>query len=466
MTNEDRDRQVSDVVRGSVEEETSILAVKRCVGITTTALLLLLAGGLSAAGHAQQASPATAPLVFEGVTVVDVERGRFVPNQRVVIRGNRITAMGGADVGTSPPGANVVDARGRYLIPGLWDMHVHLEPGGAERLSEFLAYGVTGLREMGQRGHLTSDSFNVWQQDILAGRRVGPRRIGPSADFSDIFVRYPKNKQTPEEARRLVDSLEAAGDAFLKFHAYSDDPAIFFGVLSEARKVGIPVTGHLPSSVTLGAAVDSGLAGVEHVFAFWPQCFPLFSPWPPGPHDLNAKYFARLMPDDPLQALAECRVVIPKLIQYGTWLAPTPIAEFYVRPRHIPAGQALLYLLHRHGVTNFLNASDYVLHAEKASGGQFLPGRSALENLELLAGAGLPPLMLLQAATLNPARYLNGTDSLGTVAVGKLADLVLLGADPLADIRHVRTIEAVIANGRYFDRAALDRLLVGPDGTP
>ena len=110
--------------------------------------------------------------------------------------------------------------------------------------------------------------------------------------------------------------------------------------------------------------------------------------------------------------------------------------------------------MHRLGVTKFLNGSDLAL-------GLAPPGLSALENMEMLVEAGLTPLETLQSATLNPAKYLHGTDSLGTVAVGKLADLVLLDADPLANIQNVRRIRAVVANGRYFDRAALDGLVAG-----
>ncbi len=418
----------------------------------TTAFVL--AGMAPARLDAQQA--ATASLVLEGVAIVDVEHGKIVPGQRVVVTGNRITAVGGASTVKMPKDAQIVDASGKYLIPGLWDMHVHVNASRwfddvaaqdslyRERYPRFIAHGVTGIREMGQRFQNGAASFRIWRREVMAGTLVGPRAIGPSADVSDEG-RLPL--ESPERAIRVIDSLKAAGDAFVKSHEEPNDRSVFFAMMREARRVGLPVVGHVPPSVTEVEAVDSGMHSIEHIRGGGPRdCWP---------HSQSA---------DSVALEKACTPVAEAYVRNGTWFTPTLVTMLILSADRQSFANMLRYLrtMHRLGVTKILAGSDLIL-ASMEREPEFLPGLSSAEELLFLVEAGLTPVEALQAATLNPAKFLNATDSLGTVAAGKLADLVLLDANPLADITNVLKLRAVVANGRYFDRSALDAL--DPAGT-
>ncbi len=416
----------------------------------------------------RSASIASPSLVFDDVTVVDVQTGRIVPAQRVVIAGQRIQAVGDRRAVRLPINASIVRARGKYLIPGLWDMHVHIDlPGGDDiavqdslyraTYPRFIAYGVTGIREMAQRFPHGADSFRVWQRDVLAGHRVGPRAVGPSAD---VTFGNRIEIATPEDARRIVDSLKAAGDAFVKFHDdHLEDPALFFALARAARRVGLPLVGHVSMLAGNVAVADSGLRSIEHVEEHH-ECLRDWST-----KDREQLDSPTLTMSDSAAVSARCVPVAQAYIRNGTWLTPTLAAAHWIR-RQVYDAQQFVRLLHRLGVRKFLVGTDYATTMGIiAMPPRFLPGASVIEEMTWLATAGgLTPLEVLQAATLNPAKFFDATDTLGAVAAGKLADLVLLDANPLTDITNVSRVWAVLANGRYFDRAALDRL--DPEGAP
>jgi imidazolonepropionase-like amidohydrolase len=393
-----------------------------------------------ASGPRLDSTVAATLLVFDGVTVIDVQHGQRLQAQRVVIAGNRIRAVGSVTTVHLPPGARVIDARGKYLIPGLWDMHIHVGGEGTVNQQDTvyprsIAYGVTGLREMAQRFPYGTDSFRVWRREIMAGRRVGPRVIGPSVDNT-----YGVSMNTPAAAARVIDSLKAAGIIFLKLHDDNMSRALFFAIAREARRVGLPFVGHVPLTVTEVEVSDSGQRSVEHVVENH-TCYPNF------PRPLDSR------------ALQRCAPVAAAYVRNETWWTPTLVAA-----RHnwggetiVPNLQQFVRMMHHFGV-QMLAGTDWDVSYMREEP-TFQPGKSLHEELRLLVGGGLTPLEALQTATLNPAKFLNATDSLGTIAPGKLADLVLLDADPLADIHNTTAIRAVVANGRYFGRATLDQLL-------
>ena len=377
--------------------------------------------------------------------MVDVTTGHRLAARTVVVTGTRVQAVGPVGKVQIPHGAHVVDARGKYLIPGLWDMHVHVDNLADRVYPQFIAHGVTGVREMAQRFPAGADSFRVWQHEVMAGTRIGPRPVGPSTDLQWSF----KNPDTLEDVRRVVDSLKAAGTAFLKWHGDdAGDRNRFFAYLREARRAGIPIVGHIPESVSTIEAADSGMASIEHIsenHTCWPS-----SDWPAPLGDSAA-------------ADQRCAPVAQAYIRNGTWMVPTLAstwqdpcpnrrsAAFFKDPLRV------VRMMHRFGARHFLAGTDWA-NQYMAWEAELRPGLSAAEELVFLAEAGLTPLEALQAATLNPATFFHATDSLGTVARGKLADLVLLTADPLADIHNVLKVQSVVANGRYFDRATLDTL--------
>jgi len=408
------------------------------------------------------AAPSTgitvAPVAFKGVTVVDVETGKLLPDQTVVIDKNRIGAMG-KDVQV-PAGARVVDAQGKYLIPGLWNMHSHLIDQihlTQSRYEDFIVNGVTGTREMAQRFPGGADSFRIWQPQIMAGTRIGPRIVGPSADLNQIPM------ESPADVARVMDSLKAAGMVFVKYHGGAERD-MYFAMTREARRVGLPLVGHSVSDVTETEQSDSGQKSLEHMNEVHTSCW-----------------------FDPDTTLAEaCATMAAHFKKNGTWFVPTLVRfdpfDNYEGPSRgcrpdslranmpLDAGAQPVGGVDVDGFVGYLKALGKMHRAGipllPGSDGGAGPDGSNVDifacafhvELALFVEAGLTPLETLQSATLSPAKFFNMTDSLGTVAPGKLADLVLLNANPLADIHNAKKIYGVMVNGHYFDRAKLDSI--------
>jgi cytosine/adenosine deaminase-related metal-dependent hydrolase len=395
--------------------------------------------------------PTAAALAFTGVTVVDVADGRLVPEQTVVVTGNRVQTVGPMGKIRVPAGAQVVEAKGKYLIPGLWDMHVHVNDL-VDWYPRFIAHGVTGVREMAQRFRGGADSFRVWQREFAAGTRVGPRMVGPSADLTSgggIRIR------TPADATRIIDSLKAAGMVFLKYHDNRGNPELYFAMLRAARQAGLPVVGHIPRTITEVEVADSGQRGVEHTISH-PLCWPALATLHSVVNEFDTVAAAPVATEsDSVLAANVCGQAAEAYIRSGTWLVPTLAVAFYMK-RVMQPRQSFVRTMRQRGVIRFLTGTDTSPRYSAQYG--ISPGVALLQELVFLVESGLTPLEVLQTATLNPAKFLEATDSLGTVAPNKLADLVLLDADPLANIYNVMKIRAVVVNGRYFDRAALDAL--------
>jgi imidazolonepropionase-like amidohydrolase len=441
---------------------------RRCSRQPCCALLLaitcLVAGHPAAPAQlsAQQSAPAlknlathsvpASTLVFTGGTVVDVTDGRLLPEQTVVVVGNRVQAVGPTRQVQVPQGAQVVEARGKYLIPGLWDMHTHVDNRANTLYPRFIAHGVTGIREMGQRFEGGTDSFRVWQRAVATGTRVGPRSVGPNVEITE---RNRFKITTPDDVRRIVDSLQAAGITFLKVHGTGagNNPTLYFAILREARRVGLPVVGHTPDEVGEVEVADSGQRSIEHVNEHQTCWAVLPGGGPKGRVRREPVNVDSILTADSVRIREQCGPTAAAFIRNGTWLTPTLVT---LRAYNVHGAPSLVRVMHRFGVRKFLAGTDAPL------GGRIPPGFSLLQELVSFAESGLTPLEALQTATLYPAQFFEATDSLGTVAAGKLADLVLLDANPLTDIRNLLKLRAVVANGRYFDRAALDAL--DPDG--
>ncbi len=428
-----------------------------------------------------------APLVLRGVTVIDVSDGQRMSDQTVVVSGRRIQAITSASEVRVPRGAYLVDARGKYLIPGLWDMHVHPKTYVDIAYPLFIANGVTGVRDAGSDVPLAT--FAQWKREIATGARVGPRLLvsGPSVNGEDSnqhVIRQGDDSNfdshhiyvPPALARRVVDSLKAAGADFIK--TYSMSRAMYFVVAAEARRVGIQFGGHLPTDVDGREASDSGATFVDHYTS------------------LHGNPCRDSEPGSDAIDVAECAAAARQFRRNGTWI--TSFGGFYgLRPsakarvrRYLPAwfrgvpaaadthaavrdpNSTAEWAKVARSVTSVQNGFSALrkggLPVVVGTDAAFIPigiyrfitpGFSVPEALMTFVLAGLTPLEALQTATLNPALALHATDSLGTVEAGKLADLLLLDADPLADIWNLTKIRAVVANGRYYDRAALDQLL-------
>ena len=460
----------------------------RPIGLT----LLLFAVAGCAARTGPQATPAD--LAITDVTVVDVERGVLIPARTILIRGNRIVDV----TSTESPARQTIDGSGKFVITGLWDMHVHLfnnagNPGTDNSALYFplmLANGVTGVRD------LWTDVEDLrmvaaWRDRVAAGTLFAPRII-PTGPIMDGAPReWPNSLElaTADDARRAADSLADAGVRIFKVYNNLSRPA-YDAIMGVAKRRGLQVEGHLPIGMALVAASDAGQRTIEHLGGAGIGC----SSDParmaeankaPQPQRPAATQAAAIATFDP----AVCAQTATILARNGTWTVPTlvlhrgrllafdsatindPRFRFLdaatlrewaeARPGAVPAQrqrerrEVLRYL--QKMVATLQAAGAPVLAGSDLGNPNVLPGFSLHDELALFVEGGMSPLEALRTATLNPARYLAATDSMGTVAAGKLADLVLLDADPLTDIRNTTRIHTVIVNGRVFDRAALIR---------
>jgi imidazolonepropionase-like amidohydrolase len=427
------------------------------------------------------------PMAITGATIVDVQSGQMLRDRTVIIRGSRIATVGPRASTRLPLGARVIDGRGRYLIPGLWDMHVHNpEPGAEAMLPGYLAYGVTGVRDMG------ADllALRAHRDRITVGGTIGPRIVlaGPILDgplgrpMPAAHGSWRIEVTQPARARRLVDSLVAAGADFIKVHERLDAD-VHRAIMMRARTRGVAVAGHAPTAVGAAAAAEAGQRTIEHLVNV--------------PFACTDAERSELRPTNGLEALlGGCATDDPValmrvFVDRGTWHVPTLVVQQRVALgpgvsrgdpglRHVPMSvRELLRSVGpldlpaprgraRERFTRFFEKRVSQVGQMHAAGVRLLvgsdapgvaPGWSVHEEMRLFVRAGIPPIDALRAATINPARMLAATDSLGSVAEGKLADLVLLDADPLEDIRNTLRVRAVLAGGRFYDRAALDAIL-------
>jgi len=384
--------------------------------------------------------PAPVRTAVTHVTVIDVRSGLAKPDMTAVLFQGRIESVGPAAAAHVGRSARIIDGRGRYLIPGLWDMHVH-EGDNERALRLMLAAGITGVRDMGS----DVEKLREARRRLRTGEWTGPRLVfagpmlegPPSEAASDTWI-----VRTPEEATRAVKLLASEGVDFIKVH---DNLArdTYRAIADAARTSGLPFAGHVSASTTPLEASNLGQKSIEHL-EFVPQpCRVLFEP--AGP--------ARSIP-------AECddtalRAMLQAFAANGTWLDPTIGSFRYFAPEQWPAifaGFRALALPIRQSGVRILTGTDQSGYLEDKGD---IPGRSLHDELALLVEAGFTPAEVLRAATLNAAVFLGLGDSLGTVEAGKVANLVLLEANPLQDIRNTRRIVAVIVEGRVVGRSTV-----------
>jgi imidazolonepropionase-like amidohydrolase len=394
------------------------------------------------------------------VTIVDVASGAREAAVTVVTKAGQIAHVGrGISI---PPGAVRVDGTGKVLIPGLWDMHSHHPGTGRESLDLFLANGVVGTRDMG------SDlEFIVPLRDrINRGELPGPEIVasGPMLDYAPPNWPWRRRVTNAEQAREAVRDLKRRGVDFIKVHDHTPRQ-VYFAIADEAPKVGLPFAGHVPSAVTVEEAADSGIKSIEHL--------------------ANFRVFTECSGKEPYSKVG-CRPLFGKLAAKGIWQTPT-IAFFQALPdvfsgKPLPnaeyASDALLALTRRNqeasqldeqalsSMRSIAKTSLAAIHDLLSSGSGLLAGCDGLvpgfclhDELQLMTEAGLSPLQAIQTATINPARFLGREKIQGTIEAGKRADLVLLDADPLTDIRNTGRIAAVVVRGRFLSKEDIDRMI-------
>lgn len=433
------------------------------------------------------------------VTVINVSGAPSRSDATVVITGDRITAVDSAGEVTIPRDALVVDATGKFLIPGLWDMHVHWEL--KDYLPLFIANGVLGVRMMwGTPAH------HEWVKQTASGELLGPRLsiASPIIDGPKPIWKGSVGVANAAEAREAVVRAKEAGADFIKVYSLLSREA-YFAIAAEAGRHGIPFVGHVPESVSAGEASDSGQKSIEHLTGVLLATSSdeasiraeMQDALAAGSAEPSAIRFRRLTVNvkavethDPDRAAA----LFARFRQNHTWQVPTLTvlraithlddASFTNDPRlkYMPQRFRDYWDPKRDARVRMYTAEDwaqsrkvYALYLKligemKRAGVEFLagsdvsnpycfPGFSLHDELTLLVQAGFTPQEALQAATINPARYLGLRDSLGTVETGKVADLLLLTANPLEDIGNTRQIDAVFVAGKMIDHTQIETML-------
>jgi len=449
-----------------------------------------------------QTGEAPKQTVIRNVTVINPGTSSVQQDKTVVISGDRITEVSE----TAAPlqhakNLRVIDGRGQYLIPGLWDMHVHSAfgdwfPGGRDIiLPLFVANGVTGVRDMG--GDVPV--LMAWRKQRANGQIVGPRMVisGPMLDgyLPDGKLRFPSSVAvtTPESAVAAVDSLKAQGVDFIKVQSEVSDAA-YHAAAAEAHKQGLPFVGHVPDKVRLEETVAAGQKSIEHLMGIFEACSGEEDKFISGKGDLKLMLTS--------QDEQKCDTLIRLLAKSQTWQVPTlawqrggtfldqrdlkhqPLDKYVpaywrdvtwrrftnemmpdllreplaLRQEYFARNLEMVATMHRAGVP-------FMAGTDTAPGVYIIPGFSLHDELANFVEAGFTPMEALQTATSNPAKFLGLESSFGSVEAGKTADLVLLTANPLEDIHNTQKISAVIADGRLYDRAVLDQMLAGVEAS-
>jgi imidazolonepropionase-like amidohydrolase len=446
--------------------------------------LVLVVTALAAAHRAESQQPPQTPatLAFVGVNVVPMDKEGVIAGQTVVVENGRITAIGRENGTVIPAGAHRIDGRGKYLMPGLADMHAHLPPGdgsaedaAAIHMQLYLANGVTTVR--GMMGH---PSNLVLRDRVAAGKVLGPTIFAGSPPLSG------ENAATPEAAEKMVTSFHQAGFDLLKvWEGLSSES--YTAVIATARKLEIPIGGHVTASVGLERALEAGQSSIEHLDGYLQAAASKASPVPPSGSQLVLGPVQKFVDPAEMQTLAERtrRAGVfntPTLTLFKVVVSEDPVETFLAWPemKYIsaglraqfaaqktgtyeipaPAAERRRYVELRNTMVKALSDARAGLLVGPDSPQMFLvPGFATHREIQSLVDAGLTPYQALAAATRAPAEYLGQQKEFGTVEIGRRADLLLVQGNPLQDVANARNRAGVVLRGQWLPAADLDAML-------
>jgi len=428
-------------------------------------------------------------LTITHANVINTLNGTIQSDTTVIIRGNRITSVG-ENAKRIPESSQIIDGHGDYLIPGLWDMHTHVyfdstaADGTDLVLPLFLANGITGIRDMGS----ALDSILHAREEIAAHRLFGPRMLvsGPMLDGPQSHYKAAIAITTPEDGRQAVDMLKSSGVDFIKVQSGVPREA-YFAIAAEAKKDGILFEGHVPDAIRASEAVAADQHTFEHLIGIFEASSPDEAQYLTGKKTVGMflSTYDSSLEASIIQLLAKNQVwQCPTLFwERGQWLVDAidytkdPDLDYAAHTwvsKHWPAAQKSIlnsldtdplpirekFVTHELDVVRKLHAADvpFLAGTDTPAGVDVIPGISLHLELQRFVAAGFTPLQALQTATLNPAKFIHRLDDFGTVQPGRIADLVLLKANPLENIANTRTIEGVVTDGRYLTQQDLTDL--------
>jgi imidazolonepropionase-like amidohydrolase len=448
----------------------------------------LLAVMFSFGADAQTAAPT---LVFAHVNVIDATGTPVQSDMSVVVRDGHIADIGKSSEVGVPERATIVDGHGKYLIPGLWDMHVHtafgdwVPPDENITLRLFVANGITGVRDMGS----DLPVVKKWRAAIAAGKLVGPRMVIAGPMLDGPTPRFPSSAPVANAAdgARVVSELQAQGVDFIKIQSLIPRDG-YFAAARRAKELGITFVGHVPDAIRASEASNAGQRSIEHFTGIFEGCSTIEDQLIKGPKSLGRNVSTY----DPERAKALIALMarnqtwqVPTLVwERGQWLIDAidkshdPLIQYApaawknrtwpmftdsilkdMDTDPLPVRQKFVQMELDMTLAMFKAGVPFMAGTDTAAGVHVFPGFSLHEELALFVKAGLTPLQALQTATLNPAKFLGREAEMGTIEKSKVADLVLLDANPLDEIGNTRRIRGVVLAGRYFPRADLDRML-------
>ncbi|HLX46110.1 MAG TPA: amidohydrolase family protein [Bryobacteraceae bacterium] len=399
----------------------------------------------------------TGTFAIVGAKLVDGTGASPVSDSVVLIRDGKIAAAGARGQVSIPKSTPIVDATGKTLLPGLWEMHIHFS--GVEFGPALLAAGITSARDCGgEFDFLVAERDHIEKQHGLAPRLL----LAGLVDASGLTGFGATFADTPEEARAVVDRYHAAGFQQMKLYTFLK-PEVIQALSAEAHKLGMTVTGHVPQSVTTFQGIEAGMDMINHLTGVFQA---MRAPGSPGPIDLNSERVRTA-----LQFFKDHRTVIDPTASWGEMAGHTKDVEV---PSFEPGIATAPYTLSSKFINMGAAATDSerfharmqetvaVIRALHGAGITIVPGSDTglvgyglLRELELYVQAGMTPMEAIQSATIVSARAMKLDRESGTVEAGKRADLILVDADPLRDISNLRKVSRVVANGWMYDSAKL-----------
>lgn len=468
-------------------------------------IALLVALLYVAPGWAAKRIPAD--LALTGATVIDVQAGALVKGKTVLLKGDSIVAVVDDKAAKGYAPARTVRLNSKFLMPGLWDSHVHFGTGDAEKatamqveenkrlLPLYLAHGITAVRDCA--GDM-ADTVLDWRNEINAGKLDGPTIFtsGPKLEGVKPLWKGVIEVGSVAEVSPALDRLQARKVDFVKITENTMSPEVYLEVIRQAKARGMPTSAHIPAQLTVGDIAERGLGTIEH------QEY-LLRAATPREHELTAKVRAgTLAPRDAVvESLrsydeATARAAFRRLAAAGTAIVPTLNGSFItsyldqnnhsndsylqyigkhlratyswrveraakddaaaiaLRKERIERAASLLPILAQEGVriiagtdAGFLNSFNY-------------PGAALNDEMAIMAKYGMTPRQVLQSAVVEGPRFLGKLDRYGSIGKGKVADLIVLDANPLENIAATRQLHMVISRGQLYDRARLDKLLL------
>ena len=468
------------------------------------AMLQTAAGqaGSDAAARTPNPTAVSEAIAFENVSVIPMDSDRALLHQTVLVREGRIVAIGPARTVNIPPRAQRIDGHGRFLMPGLVDMHAHLMGGAdlAADLSLFLAYGVTTIRQMSGAPKVLD-----LRRKIIEGSVLGPTifTVGELIDGDPpVFNQATTVVTTPEQARLEVDRQKQAGYDEVKVY---DNllSAQYDAVIGEAARVGIAVVGHVPKDVPVEHALQSHQASIEHLMGYLTYVQRSDSPFvfhhrnaslEAGSHQSVGHVSNELLEMPKWVDPGRIQEIAKLTVQAGTWSVPTLVQlenakrkeeypQAWARPgmqyatqsmrdwwnsdaeTSDPDARARLLEVRRSMVRALHEAGAKLLIGTDTPHPFVLPGLAVHDEMRNFIAAGLTPYEALWSATRGPAQFLDQSNEFGVVATGARADLVLLEANPLLNIDNASSIVGVMAGGKWLSKERLIQNLGSPSSS-